>query len=229
MPYRMNIQEVVQETYSDLDKGLSEQEAAARLRDQGKNELLKKKKETVFQMFLEQFQDPMVIILIIGAIVSIFLKEYIDASIILTVIILNAIIGVVQEFKAEKAIDALEKLSTPKAFVVREGFLKEIDSKELVVGDLVELEVGGYIPADMRLVSSVNLKVEESTLTGESEAVEKDAALVYDEEINISDQRNMVFMSTYVTYGKARGIVVRTGIAVRSVKLRGCWMKPKRT
>ena len=213
MPYRMNIQEVVQETYSDLDKGLSEQEAAARLRDQGKNELLKKKKETVFQMFLEQFQDPMVIILIIGAIVSVFLKEYIDASIILTVIILNAIIGVVQEFKAEKAIDALEKLSTPKAFVVREGFLKEIDSKELVVGDLVELEVGGYIPADMRLVSSVNLKVEESTLTGESEAVEKDAALVYDEEINISDQRNMVFMSTYVTYGKARGIVVRTGMS----------------
>lgn len=213
MPYRMNIQEVVQETYSDLDKGLSEQEAAARLRDQGKNELLKKKKETVFQMFLEQFQDPMVIILIIGAIVSIFLKEYIDASIILTVIILNAIIGVVQEFKAEKAIDALEKLSTPKAFVVREGFLKEIDSKELVVGDLVELEVGGYIPTDMRLVSSVNLKVEESTLTGESEAVEKDAALVYDEEINISDQRNMVFMSTYVTYGKARGIVVRTGMS----------------
>ena len=124
MPYRMNIQEVVQETYSDLDKGLSEQEAAARLRDQGKNELLKKKKETVFQMFLEQFQDPMVIILIIGAIVSIFLKEYIDASIILTVIILNAIIVVVQEFKAEKAIDALEKLSTPKAFVVREVFLK---------------------------------------------------------------------------------------------------------
>ena len=95
MPYRMNIQEVVQETYSDLDKGLSEQEAAARLRDQGKNELLKKKKETVFQMFLEQFQDPMVIILIIGAIVSIFLKEYIDASIILTVIILNAIIALI--------------------------------------------------------------------------------------------------------------------------------------
>lgn len=213
MPYRMNIQEVVQETYSDLDKGLSEQEAAARLRDQGKNELLKKKKETIFQMFLEQFQDPMVIILIIGAIVSVFLKEYIDASIILTVIVLNTIIGVVQEFKAEKAIDALEKLSTPKAFVIRDGFLKEVDSKELVVGDLVELEVGGYIPADMRLVSSVNLKVEESTLTGESEAVEKDAALVYDEEINISDQRNMVFMSTYVTYGKARGIVVRTGMS----------------
>lgn len=213
MPYRMNIQEVVQETYSDLDKGLSEQEAAARLRDQGKNELLKKKKETIFQMFLEQFQDPMVIILIIGAIVSVFLKEYIDASIILTVIVLNAIIGVVQEFKAEKAIDALEKLSTPKAFVIRDGFLKEVDSKELVVGDLVELEVGGYIPADMRLVSSVNLKVEESTLTGESEAVEKDAALVYDDEINISDQRNMVFMSTYVTYGKARGIVVRTGMS----------------
>lgn len=213
MPYRMNIQEVASQTYSHLEKGLSEQEAAARLADQGKNELLKKKKETLLQMFLEQFQDPMVLILIIGAIVSIFLKEFIDASIILTVIVLNAVIGMVQEFKAEKAIDALEKLSTPKAFVIRDGFLKEIDSKNLVVGDLVELEVGRYIPADMRLVSSWNLKVEESTLTGESEAVEKDADCVYEEEINISDQKNMVFMSTYVTYGKARGIVVRTGMS----------------
>lgn len=212
MSYRKNIQEIVHDLESDLNKGLTQQEAEKRLSSQGKNELLKQKKETIVQMFLEQFQDPMVIILIIGAIVSIFLKEYIDASIILIVIVLNALIGVVQEFKAEKAIDALEKLSTPKAYVIRDGYLKEIDSKELVVGDLVELEVGRYIPADMRLLSTSNLKVEESTLTGESEAVEKDASLVYQEEINISDQKNMVFMSTYVTYGKARGIVVRCGM-----------------
>lgn len=212
MPYRKNIQEVIQYLESDLDKGLTQEEALKRLESQGKNELLKQKKETLLQLFIEQFEDPMVIILIIGAIVSIFLKEYIDASIILVVIVLNAIIGVVQEYKAEKAIDALEKLSTPKAYVIRDGYLKEIDSKELVVGDVVELEVGRYIPADMRLISTSNLKVEESTLTGESEAVEKDAGCIYPDEVNISDQKNMVFMSTYVTYGKARGVVVRCGM-----------------
>lgn len=213
MPYRMNIQEVEAKTFTHLDKGLGEEEARIRLQEQGKNELRKKKKSSILSMFFAQFHDPMVIILIIGAIVSIFLQEFIDASIILVVIVLNAIIGVIQEFKAEKAIDALEKLSTPKAYVIRDGFLKEIDSKELVVGDLVELEVGGYIPADMRLVSTTNFKVEESTLTGESEAVEKDATCVYEEEMPIADQKNMVFMSTYVTYGKARGIVVRTGMS----------------
>lgn len=212
MPYQENILDVVHRYDSDMERGLSEREASERLVKQGKNELSKKKKETIFQMFLEQFQDPMVLILIVGAIVSIFLKEFIDASIILVVIILNAMIGVVQEFKAEKAIDALEKLSTPKAYVIRDGFLKEIDSKDLVVGDIVELEVGRYIPADMRLLTTSNLKVEESTLTGESEAVEKDASLVYEEETNISDQKNMVFMSTYVTYGKARALVVRCGM-----------------
>lgn len=154
----------------------------------------------------------MVIILIIGAIVSIFLKEYMDACIILVVIVLNAIIGVIQEFKAEKAIDALEKLSEPKAYVLRDGYLKEINSEDLVVGDIVELEAGRYIPADMRLLTSTNLKVEESTLTGESEAIEKQADIVYPDEMHIADQRNMVFMSTYVTYGKAQGMVVRCGM-----------------
>lgn len=212
MPYRENIQEVIRIVDSDINRGLSEEEAVKRQKKGGRNELIKKKKETLLQMFLEQFQDPMVIILIIGAIVSVFLHEIIDAAIILTVIILNSIIGVVQEYKAEKAIDALEKLSTPKAYVIRDGYLKEIDSKDLVVGDIVELEVGRYIPADMRLLSTSNLKVEESTLTGESDAVEKNADVIYDEEVNIADQHNMVFMSTYVTYGKARGVVVRIGM-----------------
>ena len=212
MPYRKTIQEIETACQSDLHKGLSEEEARRRQKEQGKNILNKKKKVTLLQMFLEQFQDPMVIILIIGAIVSIFLKEDMDACIILVVIVLNAIIGVIQEFKAEKAIDALEKLSEPKAYVLRDGYLKEINSEDLVVGDIVELEAGRYIPADMRLLTSTNLKVEESTLTGESEAIEKQADIVYPDEMHIADQRNMVFMSTYVTYGKAQGMVVRCGM-----------------
>lgn len=212
MPYRMNRYTVLKEFGSDENVGLSESEAEKRLRKNGKNELIKQKKETPFHMFIEQFEDPMVIILIVGAIISIFLNEIIDASIIFVVIILNAVIGVVQEFKAEKAIDALEKLSSPKASVIREGYLKEIDSKDLVAGDIIELSVGNYIPADIRLLSSSNLKVEESTLTGESEPVEKNAQAIYEETTELHDQRNMVFMSTYVTYGKARGIVVRCGM-----------------
>lgn len=212
MSYRKNAYDILKELHVDPNKGLSNQEAAKRRREQGANELMKQKKKSMFGLFLEQFQDPMVVILIAGAIVSIFLKEFIDASIILFVIVMNAVIGVVQEFKAEKAIDALEKLSSPKAYVVRGGYLKEIDSSQLVVGDIVDLEVGRYIPADIRLIASRDLKVEESTLTGESEPVEKDATLVYQDEMSIADQKNMVFMSTYVTYGKARGVVVRTGM-----------------
>lgn len=212
MSYRKNAYDVLKELQVDPNKGLTNQEAAARRRKQGKNELVKQKKKSILGLFFEQFQDPMVLILIVGAVVSFFLKEFIDASIILFVIVMNAVIGVVQEFKAEKAIDALEKLSSPKAFVVRGGYIKEVDSSQLVVGDIVDLAVGRYIPADLRLIASRDLKVEESTLTGESEPVEKDATLVYDEEMSIADQKNMVFMSTYVTYGKARGVVVRTGM-----------------
>lgn len=212
MPYRKTIQEVERTFDTDIHHGLREGQVQERLTLQGKNELHQQKSESLLMMLIEQFQDPMVIILIVGAIISVVLKEYIDASIIFIVIGLNAVIGVVQEYKAEKAIDALKKLSEPKAYVIRDGFLKEIDSTELVCGDIVELEVGRYIPADIRLLSSTNLKVEESTLTGESEAQEKDAGAIYDNEIGISDQHNMVFMSTYVTYGKARGVVVRCGM-----------------
>lgn len=212
MPYRKTIQEVAKEFGTDIERGLCDHMVEEKRQRYGKNELAQKQKETVFQMFIEQFKDPMVLILIAGALISITLQEIIDASIILVVIVMNACIGVVQEYKAEKAIDALKELSAPKAYVIRDGFLKEIDSKELVCGDIVELEAGRYIPADMRLLTSSNLKVEESTLTGESEAQEKDASLLYDEASDIADQHNMVFMSTYVTYGKARGIVVRCGM-----------------
>ncbi len=212
MPYRNSIIEVINKLDTDLNTGLTKEECLKRLKKFGKNELNKKKKETLFELLIDQIKDPMVIILIIGGFISLFLKEYIDASIIFVVIILNSIIGVIQEYKAEKAIDALEKLSEPKAFVIREGFLQEIDSCDLVIGDIVVLEAGRYIPADIRLFQSNTLKVEESTLTGESEPVDKDANEIYEQEIGIADQKNMVFMSTYVTYGKALGVVVRTGM-----------------
>lgn len=212
MPYRTSIYKILEQLQVNENTGLRDDEIVRRQQEYGRNELVKQKKNTVFHMFIEQFEDPMVIILIIGTIVSIFLKEFMDALIILFVIVMNAIIGVIQEFKAEKAIEALEKLSSPKAYVIRNGFLKEIDSSQLVPGDIVELEAGRYIPADIRLLSSASLKVEESTLTGESEPAEKDALILYDDVTPISDQKNMVFMSTYVTYGKAKGVVVRTGM-----------------
>ena len=212
MPYRKTIRELEKELHTNSVNGLSEKEAQKRLLENGENELLQKHTDSIWKLFVNQFKDPMVIILIFGAFLSAFLKEYIDASIILAVILMNALIGLFQEYKAEKAIDALKELSSPKAYVIRDGYIKEIDSKELVVGDVVELETGSYIPADIRLFSSKSLKVEESALTGESEAQEKDALEEYDKEILIADQKNMVFMSTFVTYGKARGIVVRCGM-----------------
>lgn len=212
MPYRTSIYKILAQLQVNENTGLNDAEVTRRQQEYGKNELIKQKKNTVFHMFLEQFQDPMVIILIVGAVVSIFLKEFIDATIILFVIVMNSVIGVIQEFKAEKAIEALEKLSSPKAYVLRNGFIKEVESSQLVPGDIVELEAGCYIPADIRLLSSASLKVEESTLTGESEPVEKDALALYNDVIPIADQKNMVFMSTYVTYGKAKGIIVRTGM-----------------
>ncbi len=212
MPYQKTIDQLAKELQTDQQYGLSEEEALHRIETYGKNEWNQSKKNSWLQMFLTQFKDVMIIILLIGAGLSALLQEYLDAGIIVIVIVMNAFIGFIQEYKAEKAIDALEKLSAPKAYVIRDGYLKEIDSSMLVPGDIVELEVGRYIPADMRLIHASNLKVEESTLTGESHPVEKDASCLLEENTLLADQKNMVFMSTFVTYGKARGMVIRCGM-----------------
>lgn len=206
--YQLTRKEVLDKLKVNEEQGLSEYEAEKRLAAAGKNELIKKQSDGIIKIFFEQFKDPMVMILIAAGALSFFIKEVIDACIILSVIVVNTIIGVIQEYKAEKAIEALEHLSTPKARVIRDGFIQTIDSSQLVVGDIVELEAGNYIPADMRLLSADSLKVEESILTGESEAVEKDASILIQKEVNIHDQKNMVFMSCFVTYGKATGVVV---------------------
>lgn len=203
------IEKVLQELNTSAN-GLSQNEAAARLAKNGANELKEKEPPTTVQRFFAQLKDPMIYILLAAVAISLFLKEYSDALIILCVILLNAIIGVVQEGKAQKALDALKKMSSPIALVRRDGKSIEIPAKELVCGDIVLLDAGRIIPADIRLISSQTLKIEESALTGESVPVEKDANFIADGEIPLGDKINMGFMSTSVSYGRGEGVVVKT-------------------
>ncbi|XZN42814.1 calcium-transporting P-type ATPase, PMR1-type [Clostridium perfringens] len=212
MWYKKSKNEILQELDVDEKNGLSSTEALRRLEKYGKNKLETKKKKTLFKQFLSQLKDVMIYILIIAAIISAFLGEISDALIILLVIIINAVIGVVQESKAEKALDALKELSTPKALVKRDGSLKEILSEDIVPGDIVIIDAGRYIPGDLRLIDTANLKIEESAFTGESVPSEKDASFLPDKEIPIGDQNNMAFMSTLATYGRGVGVVVGTGM-----------------
>lgn len=212
MWYKKSKNEILQELDVDEKNGLSSTEALRRLEKYGKNKLETKKKKTLFKQFLSQLKDVMIYILIIAAIISAFLGEISDALIILLVIIINAVIGVIQESKAEKALDALKELSTPKALVKRDGSLKEILSEDIVPGDIVIIDAGRYIPGYLRLIDTANLKIEESAFTGESVPSEKDASFLPDKEIPIGDQNNMAFMSTLATYGRGVGVVVGTGM-----------------
>lgn len=212
MWYKKSKNEILQELDVDEKNGLSSTEALRRLEKYGKNKLETKKKKTLFKQFLSQLKDVMIYILIIAAIISAFLGEISDALIILLVIIINAVIGVIQESKAEKALDALKELSTPKALVKRDGSLKEIFSEDIVPGDIVIIDAGRYIPGDLRLIDTANLKIEESAFTGESVPSEKDASFLPDKEVPIGDQNNMAFMSTLATYGRGVGVVVGTGM-----------------
>lgn len=212
MWYKKSKNEILQELDVDEKNGLSSTEALRRLEKYGKNKLETKKKKTLFKQFLSQLKDVMIYILIIAAIISAFLGEISDALIILLVIIINAVIGVIQESKAEKALDALKELSTPKALVKRDGSLKEILSEDIVPGDIVIIDAGRYIPGDLRLIDTANLKIEESAFTGESVPSEKDSSFLPDKEIPIGDQNNMAFMSTLATYGRGVGVIVGTGM-----------------
>ena len=211
----MYYQKSIQETYDELNTvnaGLNQEEAKKRLLKNGPNALIEKKGKTKLQMFLAQLKDTLIYILFAAAAISIALNEVTDAIIILLVVLLNAIIGMVQESKAEAALEALKNLSSPSAMVRRDGKITEIPAQELVPGDIVILEAGRIIPADLRLIQSINLKIEESALTGESVPVDKDADNVADGEAGIGDQVNMAFSSTSVSYGRGEGVVVYTGM-----------------
>nr|WP_312577871.1 cation-translocating P-type ATPase [Sedimentibacter sp.] len=212
MYYQRTINDTCSKTDTNQSTGLSQEEAKKRYEENGPNALVEKKSKTKIAMFLSQLKDTMIYILFAAAAVSAMLGEYSDSVIILIVVLLNATIGMIQESKAEQALEALKKLSSPFAAVRRDGKVVEVPATELVVGDVVLLEAGRIIPADLRLISSINLKIEESALTGESVPSEKDCNYIATEEIGIGDQINMAFSSTSVAYGRGEGVVVHTGM-----------------
>jgi Ca2+-transporting ATPase len=197
---------------SDARRGLSQSEALRRGEAYGRNELREKPRPGFVALLWRQFNNYLVIILIVAALVSAALGEYVDAIAILVIVVLNAVVGVIQEAKAEEALAALQKLSAPNAQVMRDGRQTLVPSRELVAGDVVLLEAGNYVPADLRLLESVNLKVDEASLTGESQAVEKDARVVLDRAIPLGDRRNVAFMGTLITYGRGCGLVTAIGM-----------------
>ena len=218
---KKRIEEVVRHFESHGEKGLAEAEATVRLRRDGKNEMKEARKKTIVESFLEQLNDPLIYVLIGAAVVSVVLKEVSDAIIIGVVVFMNAIVGMVQEGKAQKALDSLKKLTSPRAVVIRDGVKREVAAAELVVGDLVCLEAGCQVPADMRLIRTNNLKIEESSLTGESLPVEKTAAFVAKGNVPLGDRQNMAYMSTIVTYGRGEGIVTATGMQTQIGQIAG--------
>ena len=217
--FNETVDETVKCLETDEEKGLNSSEVESRKEKYGLNELAAKKKKSTFVKFLEQFKDFMIIVLIISAVISgiVGVKQegisgITDTVIILVVVIVNAIIGVLQENKAEKSLEALQKLSSHVAKVIRNGKLEVVQSKELVPGDIVILETGDYVPADLRIIEAVNLKAQESALTGESVPVEKMAARIEDERIGLGDRINMLFSSSLITYGRGKAVVVETGM-----------------
>lgn len=219
MWHTKNIKEIERELRTNIKTGLGDKDVLIRQDEFGKNKIEEGKKESLLVKFINQFKDFMIIILIIAAIISAVVSylegtgDYFDSIIIIAIVIFNGIMGLIQEAKAEKSIEALKKMSAPVAKVRRNGKIFTVNGEDIVPGDIVILETGNYIPADIRLINTYNLKVEESSLTGETEAVEKDENEIFsDKKISLGDMRNMVFAGTAVVNGHAEGIVTNIGM-----------------
>ena len=223
--HNKSIEEIKSELDVSLQEGLTTKEAEKRLRKYGSNELEGKKNKSVVLKFIEQFADFMIITLICAAIISFTVSllngemDFIDPIIILFIITLNAILGVIQENKAERSLEALKKMSAPTALVLRDGTLTHIPSKNLVPGDIIKIEAGYFVPADARLIESHSLKVEESSLTGESHPVDKDATVVLKPDTVLGDRKNMIMSTSIVSYGRGSAIVVSTGMQTEVGKI----------
>ena len=194
------------------EKGLTTEEAQRRLEQYGPNQLQEAPRPIFLQMLWEQLNNFVVILLIVASVISALLGDYVEAAAIMAIVVLNAVLGIVQERRAEEALAALKKLAAPDAQVLRDGSRKSIRASGLVPGDIVFLESGNFIPADVRLLEAVNLRVEEASLTGESLPVQKNAATVLDKNIPLGDRKNTAFMGTVVSYGRGRGVVTSTGM-----------------
>ncbi len=210
--YQLSVEETLQRLETDASSGLSQAEAGHRLERYGYNELIERGRRTPQQILLEQFSGILTLILIAASLLSVFLHEYIDAVVILAIVILNSALGFFQEYRAEKSMAALKRMAVPIVRARRDGRVQEISARELVPGDIVLLETGNVVPADGRVLKSVNLRLLEAALTGESEAVDKEADLVFHTEKTLGDRRNMLFMGTIVNYGHGEMIVCETGM-----------------
>ena len=224
-------QDVLQDLETSMDDGLSSEIANTRYEKYGPNALKEKKHTPFILKFLLQFKDFLVIILLIAAVVSVIVErsEWVESVIILVVVLLNSLLGAIQESKAEKSLDALKKLSTPNAKVIRDGSVMVVPSEKLVRGDIILIEAGDFIPADARLIEATNLLVDESALTGESVPVQKNTDPIDKSDVSIGDMTNMVFSSTYVTYGKAKAVVVKTGMETEIGKIAEVLMNHEET
>ena len=180
------------------ETGLSSDEVARRMQQYGPNELREKPRPTFFQLVFAQLNNFIVILLIAASVISALLGDWLEAGVIMLIVVLNAILGVVQESRAEEALAALKKMAAPESQVLRDGKRVSVPAGELVPGDVVYLEAGNFVPADMRLVEAVNLRVEEAALTGESVPVQKNAALLLSEDASLGDRKNMIFMGTVI-------------------------------
>ena len=210
--HSLGLDEVVHQLDTHLQHGLNSSQVERRQELFGLNQLTEAPRTSFLVMVLNQLRSFVVILLIAACIISMLLGEWVDAIAILTIVVLNAILGVVQESRAEEALAALKKLAAPEAMVLRDGHRTSVPARELVPGDLVFLETGNYIPADVRLVEAVNLQIDESALTGESNVVQKNATVTLDKDIPLGDRRNTAFSGSVVTYGRGKGIVVSTGM-----------------
>ena len=209
--HRKSIQEFFEEKKTSL-QGLSPGEAGKRLLEFGPNAIREKEGKSPVVMFLDQFRDFMILILIGAAVISGFIGDVSDTAAIIVIVVLNAVIGFVQEYRAEKAMAALKSMAAPSAIVLRNGMPTSIAAAEIVVGDIVMLEAGQVVPADLRVIETARLKVDEAALTGESVAVEKNTNTLYDEHLPLGDRKNMAYKGTFVTYGRGTGGVVATGM-----------------
>jgi Ca2+-transporting ATPase len=210
--HTLTVEQVLQELGVEPARGLSTEAAQRRLAEEGPNELIERGIKSPWTILWEQLTATMVVILIVAAVISALLGDFKDCIAILSIVVLNAILGLVQEYRAEKAMAALKKLAVPSVKVVRDGEVRELPARELVRGDNFLLEAGGLVPVDARLVESINLRVQEAALTGESEAVDKTSGRMTSDDLALGDRRNMVYMGTVAAYGRGRAVVTGTGM-----------------